>query len=96
MSCVARRKLNFQQLENQLGTSLPRGQRQDDRYDRRAVRPGENSKGFITVAKPTERRLFLSRRFLDIRLSRPWRSLVGILVPKRDSSGNSNLTNGVN
>ena len=38
---------------------------------------------------------FLSRRFLDIRHSRPWRSSVGTLVPKRDSSGNSNLTNGV-
>ena len=35
-----------------------RGQRNDERYDRRAVRPGENSKGLITVAKPTERRLF--------------------------------------
>ena len=33
-----------------------RRQRNDKRYDRRAVRPGENSKGFITVAKPTERR----------------------------------------
>ena len=33
-----------------------RGQRNDERYDRRAVRLGENSKGFITVAKPTERR----------------------------------------
>ena len=28
----------------------------DERYDRRAVRPGENPNGFITVAKPTERR----------------------------------------
>ena len=35
-----------------------RGQRNDERYDRRAVRPEENSKGFITVAKPTERRPF--------------------------------------
>ena len=35
-----------------------RGQRNDERYDRRAVRPGENSKGFVTVAKPTERRPF--------------------------------------
>ena len=31
---------------------------QDGRYDRRAVRPEENSKGFITVAGHTERRPF--------------------------------------
>ena len=36
-----------------------RGQRNDERYDRRALRPGENSKGFITVAQPMERRPFL-------------------------------------
>ena len=35
-----------------------RGQRNEERYDRRAVRPGENSKALITVAKPTERRPF--------------------------------------
>ena len=35
-----------------------RGQRNEERYDRRAVRPRENSRGFITVAKPTERRPF--------------------------------------
>ena len=35
-----------------------RGQRNDERYDRRAVRPGENSRGPSTVAKPTERRPF--------------------------------------
>ena len=35
-----------------------RGQRNDKRDDRRAVRRGENSKGFITVSKPTERRPF--------------------------------------
>ena len=35
-----------------------RGQRNDERYDRRALRPGENSKGFITVAEPTERTPF--------------------------------------
>ena len=35
-----------------------RGQRNDERYDRRALRREENSKGFITVAKPTERRPF--------------------------------------
>ena len=37
-----------------------RGQRNDERYDRRAVRLGENSNGFITVAKPTERRPFVT------------------------------------
>ena len=35
-----------------------RRQRNDERYDRRAMRSEENSKGFITVAKPTERRPF--------------------------------------
>ena len=35
-----------------------RGQRNDERYDRRAMRSGENLKGFITVAKHTERRPF--------------------------------------
>ena len=35
-----------------------RGQRNDERYDRRAVRLGENSRGVITVAQPTERRAF--------------------------------------
>ena len=72
-----------------------RGQRNDERYDRRAMRSGENSKGFITVAKAHGTKTFLSRCFLDIRHSRPWRSPVGTLVLKRDSSGNSNLTNGV-
>ena len=33
-----------------------RGPRNDEKYDRRAVKLGENSKGFVTVAKPTERR----------------------------------------
>ena len=35
-----------------------RGQRNDERYYRRAVRLEENSKGFITVAGPTARRHF--------------------------------------
>ena len=52
--------------------SVPKGiegQRNDERYDRRAVRPGENSRGFITVAQPTERRpLFLGAN-LDLRHS---------------------------
>ena len=33
-----------------------RGQRNDERYDRRAWRPEENPKGFVTVAGHTERR----------------------------------------
>ena len=36
-----------------------RGQRNDERYYRRAVRLEENSKGFITVAEPTERKHFI-------------------------------------
>ena len=49
------RKLGHWARECPEGT---RGQRNDERYDRRAMRSGENSKGFITVAKPTERRPF--------------------------------------
>ena len=41
-----------------LGSRVSRGQCKDERYDRRAVRLGENSKGVIMLAKPTERRLF--------------------------------------
>ena len=33
-----------------------RGQCNEEGYDPRAVRPGENSKGFINVAEPVERR----------------------------------------
>ena len=50
--CAICRKLGHGARECPEGN---RGQRNDERYDRRAVRPGENSKGFITVAKPTER-----------------------------------------
>ena len=53
--CARCRKLGHQAHECPEGN---RGQRNDERYDRRAVRSGENSKGFITVAKPTERRPF--------------------------------------
>ena len=35
-----------------------RGQRNDERYDRRVVRAGENSRGFFTVAKAIERKPF--------------------------------------
>ena len=72
--CARCRKLGHWARECPEGN---RGQRNDERYDRRAMRSGENSEGFTTVAKPTERRLFFSRRFLDIRHSRPWRSPVG-------------------
>ena len=53
--CARCRKLGHWARECPEGT---RGQRNDERYDRRSVRPGENSEGFITVAKPTERRPF--------------------------------------
>ena len=51
--CARCRKLGHWARECPEGN---RGQHNDERYDRRAVRPGENSKGFITAAKPTERR----------------------------------------
>ena len=54
--CARCRKLGHWSSECSEGN---RGQRNDERCDRRALRPGENSKGFITVAKPTERRPFL-------------------------------------
>ena len=54
--CARCRKLGHWARECPEGN---RGQRNDERYDRRALRPGENSKGFITVAQPSERRPFL-------------------------------------
>ena len=57
--CARCRKLGHWARECPEGN---RGQRNDERYDGRAVRPGENSRGFITVAKPTKRRPF----FLDV------------------------------
>ena len=72
-----------------------RGQRNDERYDRRAVGPRENSKGFVTVAKPMGRRpFFLGASWTFVTLDPG--DVLWTLVPKRDSSGNSNLTNGVN
>ena len=53
--CARCRKLGHWARECPEGN---RGQRNDGRYVRRAVRPEENSKGFITVAGPTERRPF--------------------------------------
>ena len=35
-----------------------RGPRNNEKHDRRAVKLGENSEGFVSVAKPTERRPF--------------------------------------
>ena len=72
-----------------------RGPRNEERYDRRAVKPGENSRGFVTVAKPTERIPFFLAPPRHSSFSTLEKSC-GTLVPKRDSSGNSNLTNGVN
>ena len=53
--CARCRKLGHWARECPEGN---RGQRNDERYDRRAMRPEENSKGFITVAEPSERRPF--------------------------------------
>ena len=53
--CARCRKLGHWARECPEGN---RGQGNDERYDRRAAKPGENPKGFITVAKPTERRHF--------------------------------------
>ena len=86
--CARCRKLGHWARECPEGN---RGRRNDEWYDRRAVRLGENSKGFITVAKPTERRpFFLGASWTFVTLDKS----CGILVPKRDSSGNRNLTNG--
>ena len=58
-----------------------RGQRNDERYDRRAVRLGENSKGFIAVAKPTERKpFFLGASWTSVSLDP--RSPVGHWCPR--------------
>ena len=53
--CARCRKLGHWARECPEGN---RGQRNEERYDRRAVRPGEKPRGFITVAQPTERRPF--------------------------------------
>ena len=53
--CARCRKLGHWARECSEGN---RGQSKDERYDRRASRSGENSTGFITLAKPTERRPF--------------------------------------
>ena len=62
-----------------------RGQRNNERYDRRAWRSGENTEGFISVAGHTERRpFFLGASLLILEKS------CGIRAPRRGSSGNSN------
>ena len=73
-----------------------RGQRNDERYDRRALRPGENSRGSHQCSKAHgEKTLSFSVHPGHSFLSTPEKSY-GILLPKRDSSGNNNLINGVN
>ena len=75
-----------------------RGQRNDERYDRRAVRLGENSKkkkGSSLKQSPRNEDLSFSALPGHSSLSILEKSC-GTLVPKRDSSGNSNLTNGAN
>ena len=53
--CARCRKLGHWASERPEGN---RGQRQDDRYDRRAGKSEDNSKGFVTVAGHTERSPF--------------------------------------
>ena len=53
--CARCRKLGHWARECPEGN---RGQLNEERYDRRVVGPGEKSRGFITVAQPTERRPF--------------------------------------
>ena len=57
--CARRRKLGHWARECPEGNQ---GQRNDERYDRRAGRPGEGSKGFIFVAGATGRRPSFSER----------------------------------
>ena len=77
--CARCRKLGHWARECYEGN---RGQCKDERYDRRATRSEENSKGFITLAVPTGRRPFFFWSILDIRHSRSWRSPVGHWCPR--------------
>ena len=71
--CARCRKLGHWARECPEGN---RGQRNDERYDRRGGRPEDDSKGFIAAAgHGTE--TVLSWGFLDVRRSRPWRGPVG-------------------
>ena len=58
------------------------------------MRPGEDSRGFITVANPRNEDLSFSALPGHSFLSTPEKSC-GIFVPKTDSLGNSTLINGV-
>ena len=73
--CARCRKLGHWARECPEGN---RGQRNDERYDRRAVRQG----GVHHCSKANGTKTFLSRRFLDIRHSRSRRSLVGYWCPR--------------
>ena len=66
--CARCRKLGHWARECPEGN---RGQRNDERYDRRAVRPEENSRRVHHCSRAYGTKTFLSRRFLDIRHSRP-------------------------
>ena len=54
--CARCRKLGHWARECPEGN---RGQRNDERYDRRAAKPEENSRGFVTIADPTERKPYI-------------------------------------
>ena len=85
--CARCRKLGHWARECHEGN---RGQRNDERCDRRAGRPEDNSKGFIAVAGHTERRPFFlgaSWTFVALDLDK----FYGILVPKRWHDGKQQL-----
>ena len=90
--CARCRKLGHRARECPEGN---RGQRNEERYDRHAVRLGENSKGFTTVAQPTERRPFFLGAFWTF-VTLDLGEVLRDTGAQEDSSGNSNLTSGVN
>ena len=91
-TCARCRKLGHWARECPEGN---RGQRNDERYDRRAMSSGKTQKGSSLQQSPRNENLSFSALPGHSSLSIPEKSC-GIMVPKRDSSGNNNLTNGVN